>query len=89
MVNMLRVENRSPPVVLSVQPEIALPRQSRHFLAGIYLGFVSDGSPLSTNGDDQSKDGCSLTTAGMAAEFLSGLDLIFPLSLTVAVIIMS
>jgi hypothetical protein len=30
----------------------SFPRHSRHFLSGIYLGLVSDGSPLLTGGDD-------------------------------------
>ncbi len=37
-------------------------RHSRHCLSGIYLGFVSDGSPLTTGGDDEDKNGSPLTT---------------------------
>ncbi len=36
----------------SGKPWSLYPRHSRHFLSGIYLHFVSDGSPLPTCGDD-------------------------------------
>ncbi len=43
---------------------IVLPRHSRHCLSGIHLGFVSDGSPLTTGGDDEDNDGSPLTNCG-------------------------
>ncbi len=41
-----------------------LPRHARHGLSGNHLGFVSDGSPLTTCGDDEDEGGSPLTDCG-------------------------